>query len=242
MFIIGTVVILFGAYFVTYFIGTKATGQSRTGLRNRNISLLDRYAIARDKQFCIIEIAGKVYIVGVTNHTMTLLDTFDAAAFAKLTENNKDTTPWASTPVGQYGNKLTKMVVAFIAEKTGKNQQSGSINGRNVSSTSGDGTNETYETGRTGFAESMKEAKRAADDPQPETNAPPPVAAHSVRHPQPDTEQPETDDPQPVAAHSVRHPQPDKKDTPEPVGEDLFAMRSFASFMNDEPPENAEED
>jgi len=123
LFIIGTVAILFGAYFATYYIGKKASGQNRMGmgLRNRNIRLLDRFAVARDKSFCAVEIAGKVYIVGVTNHTMTLLDTLDAAAFAKLTEDNRDTaTPWNMTPVGRYGNKLTKKLVAFIAFKTGR--------------------------------------------------------------------------------------------------------------------------
>ena len=147
LFIIGTIVILFGAYYVTYFIGMKASGQTRAGLKNRNITLLDRYAIARDKQFCIIEIAGKVYIVGVTNHTMTLLDTFDAAAFAELTENNDENmTPWNMTPVGQYGNKLTRKVVAFIAEKTGKKKP------------------DVKKTGDTGFADNLKEAERAADN------------------------------------------------------------------------------
>jgi len=146
LFIIGTIVILFGAYYVTYFIGMKATGQTRAGLKNRSISLLDRYAIARDKQFCIIEIAGKVYIVGVTNHTMTLLDTLDAAAFAQLNKDNEENiTPWNMTPVGQYGNRLTRKVVAFIAEKTGRTQQG------------------FKNTGETDFADSLKEAEHAAD-------------------------------------------------------------------------------
>jgi len=120
MFIIGTVIILFGAYYVTYYVGLKASGQTRAGFKNRNIRLLDRYAISRDKQFCVLEVAGKVYIIGIANHSMTLLDTFDAAAFAKLTEDNQVTTPWNETPVGQYGNRITKKVVAFIAEKTGR--------------------------------------------------------------------------------------------------------------------------
>ena len=145
IFIIGTIVILFGAYYVTYYVGMKASGQTRAGLRNRNISLLDRYAIARDKQFCVIEIAGKVYIIGVTNHTMTLLDTVDAAAFAKLTKDNEDTTPWNMTPVGQYGNKLTRKLVAFIAEKTGRTQQNSSL------------------SGESDFAESFKEAQEAQE-------------------------------------------------------------------------------
>jgi len=146
LFIIGTIVILFGAYYVTYYVGMKATGQTRAGLRNRNITVLDRYAIARDKQFCIIEIAGKVYVVGVTNHTMTLLDTIDAAAFAEKTKDNNDSvTPWGLTPVGQYGNRLTKKVVEFIAVKTGKKQQY------------------QKKSGEIDFAESLKEAERNVD-------------------------------------------------------------------------------
>ena len=153
LFIVGTIVILFAAYYVTYFVGMKATGQTRAGLRNRNISLLDRYAISRDKQFCIIEIADKVYIVGVTNHTMTLLDTIDATVFAELTKDSGDNiTPWNMTPVGQYGNKLTRKVVDFIAEKTGKKQQYNNKTG------SGD------------FAESLKEAELAADEKSDEND------------------------------------------------------------------------
>ena len=120
IFIVGTIVILFGAYYVTYFVGMKASGQIRAGIKNRNITMLDRYAIARDKQFCIIEIAGKVYIVGISNHSMTLLDTLDAEKFAELTASDEEATPWNMTPVGQYGNKLTRKLVAFVAEKTGK--------------------------------------------------------------------------------------------------------------------------
>jgi len=143
LFIVGTIVILFGAYYVTYYVGMKATGQSRAGTKNRNISLIDRYAIAKDKQFCVIEVAGKVYIIGITNHSMTLLDTLDAAAFAKLTEDDGESTPWNMTPVGRYGNKLTRKLVAFVARKTGKVPQSKS----------------GAEEGEADFAESLKRAQ-----------------------------------------------------------------------------------
>ncbi|MCL2663817.1 MAG: flagellar biosynthetic protein FliO [Oscillospiraceae bacterium] len=159
LFIVGTIVILFGAYYVTYYIGMKASGQTRTGMKNRNINLLDRYAIARDKQFCIIEIADKVYVVGITNHTMTLLDTLDAAAFAELTESKEEkTTPWGMTPVGQYGNKLTRKVVEFIAEKTGKKQQY-----ENNAGTPADKRTDAPK-GTPDFTESMKEAERTANE------------------------------------------------------------------------------
>ena len=172
IFIVGTIVILFGAYYVTYYVGMKASGQTRAGLRNRNISLLDRYAISRDKSFCIIEIAGKVYIVGVTNNAMTLLDSFDAAAFAKLTEDSHEPVPWNMTPVGQYGNKLTKKLVAFVASKTGKAPPTTGVR----SETTG------VRSGESDFSVSMKEAERAANDtddssesvPPDETQAEPP--------------------------------------------------------------------
>ena len=149
LFIIGTVVILFGAYFVTYYVGMKASGQTRAGLRNRNINLIDRYAIARDKQFCVIEVAGKVYIVGITNHAIALLDTLDAETYAKLTENNAEATPWHMTPVGQYGNRLTRKVVNFIAGKLGK-----ADNSLQQSGTSGEAD----------FSSALEEAQRAAGD------------------------------------------------------------------------------
>ena len=161
VFIIGTIVILFGAYYVTYYVGMKASGQTRARFKNRNIILLDRYAIARDKQFCAVEIAGKVYIVGVTNHAMTLLDTVDAEAYAKLTENNEDNTPWNMTPVGQYGNKLTRKVVSFIAEKTGKKPVE-----KPVSQPAGEGPAETAEaaTDHQPFSDTLKKAQTSVDE------------------------------------------------------------------------------
>jgi len=158
MFIIGMVVVLFGAYYVTYYVGMKASGQTRGGMRNKNISVLDRYAISRDKQFCIIEVAGKVYLVGMTNHTMTLLDSFDAATFAELTEENDDSLPWNMTPVGQYGNKLTRKVVAFIAKKTGK--ASSATNEKNKDDADDINENKTESS----FSESLKNAQSDADD------------------------------------------------------------------------------
>jgi len=148
IFIISTIVILFGAYYATYYISMKASGQTRAGMRNRNIAIKDRYSIARDKSFCVMEIAGKVYIIGITNHTMTLLDTIDASDFAKKTKENPNAaqTPWGQTPVGQYGNKLTKKVVAFVATLLGKEPV------------------DDVERAGGNFSDNMKEAERKTDD------------------------------------------------------------------------------
>jgi len=82
-FFAGIIVIVFAVYFVTCFIGKKASGKSLNRLKNKNIDLIDRFAISKDKDFLLIEVKGKVYLIGITNQTMTLLDTLDAAAFSE---------------------------------------------------------------------------------------------------------------------------------------------------------------
>jgi len=161
VFIIGTIVILFGAYYVTYFIGTKASGQKIGTMRNRNISLHDRFAISRHASFCVVEIAGKVYVVGVTGNSMTLLDSLDAADFHERTKESgiQPMIPWANTPVGRYGNKLTKSLVAFIAAKTGRNlapEQSTTDN----------------DTADSNFSDSFREATEKSDTSLADINTP----------------------------------------------------------------------
>jgi len=135
--------------------------------------MLDRYAISRDKQFCIVEIAGKIYIIGISNHTMTLLDTLDAEVFAELTENDDEPVPWNMTPVGQYGNKLTQKLVAFVAEKTGKAGQKSKENEKNETSeetkTSEEQktSEEREKTEKANFSENLKEAELKSSEDQP---------------------------------------------------------------------------
>ena len=121
VFFVGLIIIIIAAYYVTYYIGLKASGRSRTGrLRNKNINLIDRFAISRDKGFYLVEIAGKVYVVGVSNQTMTLLDTLDAAAFSEAAAERRDTPQWQIMTEGKYTGPLTKKLAAFLAGKTGR--------------------------------------------------------------------------------------------------------------------------
>jgi flagellar biogenesis protein FliO len=161
----GVVGVIIGCYYVTYYISVKASGKSRGGLKNRNISLLDNYAFARDKSFCVVKIADKVYIVGVTNQTMTLLDTVDAAAFAEMTADNREMPAWNMTPVGMYGNKLTRKVVAFVAEKTGKTQRSDS-GGKESDFSANMKTKQQIDSEEwdSKFVESMKAAQYASEN------------------------------------------------------------------------------
>jgi len=119
--LVGIVIIILACYYVTYYIGVKASAQSRGRLRNKNINVLDRFAISKDKSFCLVEIAGKVYVVGITNQSMTLIDTIDAAAFAKeAAAERRDTAVWPAVQDGKIISRMTKRLAAFLAERMGR--------------------------------------------------------------------------------------------------------------------------
>ena len=122
--IVGIVVVIAGAYYATYFVGLKASGQSLGRFRsgNRSIKILERFSISKDKCFCVVEIAGRVYIVGVTNQSMTLLDTLDAEEFAEDTEKSGYRETWNPTAGGPFGGKLTNRLASFMAQRMGKTQ------------------------------------------------------------------------------------------------------------------------
>lgn len=118
-FIIGMIVIIVGAYYVTYYIGVKSSGMGRIRLKGRNIGLIDRFSISKDKSFCLVEVAGKVYLIGVTNQSMTLIDTLDAATFAGTAAERGDASSWR-TPGGRRARSMTEKLASFIAARMGK--------------------------------------------------------------------------------------------------------------------------
>ena len=135
MSLIGIVIILIAAYYATYYIGKVASGRtnSRVGNSNRRINLLERFAISKDKSFCIVEIAGKIYFIGITNQSMTLLDTLDADEFAETTGEYGQSPAWNAGPAKPFGGKLVNRLAAFMSakmEKTGNAKMGDSAKGR----------------------------------------------------------------------------------------------------------------
>ena len=120
VFFAGLIAIIFAAYYVTYYIGLKASGRSRGRLRNKNINIVDRFSISKDKSFCLVEIAGKVYVIGITNQTMTLIDTLDAAAFSEAAAEQHDKPLWQAGFNSRITGPMTKKLAAFLAKKSGR--------------------------------------------------------------------------------------------------------------------------
>ena len=152
--LIGIIIVIIAAYYATYYIGLKASGQNRgkNRGRNKNIIVRERFAISKDKSFCIVEIAGKIYVVGVTNQSMALLDTYDAAEFAKNEAENTDAAVWGAPPGGPFSGKYVNKLSSFMARRMGKSLGTGvSADMRNGS-----------------FADNMKSAQDRSVSGQPD--------------------------------------------------------------------------
>jgi len=139
----GIVVVIIACYYATYYLGTKASGRSSARNRGRNIALLDLFAISKDKSFCIIEVAGKIYVIGITNQSMTLIDTLDPEAYAEQTAQKNSPKAWYTPPGGRFGGKLFSSLTSFIAARNGR--------------TRGTGDNANTDSGT--FADSMNTAR-----------------------------------------------------------------------------------
>jgi len=148
----GIVVIIVACYYTTYYIGKKASGQShfRTSGKSMSINLRERFAISKDKSFCVVEMAGKIYFIGVTNQSMVLLDTLDPEKLAGCAAGRDEMPAWGMVPDGLPGGKLVNRLASFMAQRMGK--------ARGMGADGGKGSGE--------FAESMRSARERSDTGQ----------------------------------------------------------------------------
>ena len=66
--------VIFLAYYVTKFVAVK----SRTGFgKPRYFKLIDRFNISKDKMIVLVSVGQAAYLIGVTNQTVTLIDTIE---------------------------------------------------------------------------------------------------------------------------------------------------------------------
>lgn len=90
--------VVFAAYYVTRF----AADHARPGLGNlRGIRLLDRFVFSRDKMIVLVEVGGQVYMLGVTNQSINLIDTVEPGEFPEQRQR--------AGAVEGFGQLLTKL-------------------------------------------------------------------------------------------------------------------------------------
>lgn len=110
------VLVIFAAYFITKFVAVRANG---TGGRSRHIRIIDRFSVSKDKMFVLIAVGPSVYLVGVTNQGMTLLDKKTTGDF-----------PADAEPLRRPPGSLNDFISSFgkrrnaFTEKSGDNKSS----------------------------------------------------------------------------------------------------------------------
>ena len=83
--ILGFGAVLFAAYWLTRFIGSKMS-YSNTA---RHIKVLDRVFLGNEKSICIIEVGKRFFIVGVTKHHIEPIGELDESDLVPIL-NDKD--------------------------------------------------------------------------------------------------------------------------------------------------------
>ena len=73
------VLIIGAAYYVTKMVAKKSSGLTSRGV---DIKLLGSRSFGRDKHLVITEIGEKVYVLGLANQNITLIDTLSADEFS----------------------------------------------------------------------------------------------------------------------------------------------------------------
>ena len=129
--LIMVVVFIFGLFYLRAYILKKASGRNWGRLGTKNIIIHERFAIDRDKTFCLAEVSGKIYFIVFAGNSVTLLDSYDAAAFSEaaavpLDRDTVNSNPGTlvKIPVGNsFYARTTRSLARFIAARAGREEE-----------------------------------------------------------------------------------------------------------------------
>lgn len=75
LYLLGSVIIIAGAYYATYFLAKK-TGKMKSG---GTIRLVESFSLSKDKSIYLVGVKDKAYLIALTGQNVTLLDKIDIA-------------------------------------------------------------------------------------------------------------------------------------------------------------------
>jgi len=70
-----TVIVIAAAYYATYWVASR----SKRKLGGKHIRVVERFAISRDKELCLVEFNDKVYFIAITNNAIEAIDKIEAS-------------------------------------------------------------------------------------------------------------------------------------------------------------------
>jgi flagellar biogenesis protein FliO len=130
--IIVIVAVIAGAYYVTYFLGSRAARVQSA----REIKILDRFSLSKDKAFYLVQVKGKVYFIAMAHQSAALIDTFDGSEFESETPKRmsfKEALAFSSSSIRGAPGWLAGIISRGAAGKGGGDKDAGGETG-------GDGT------------------------------------------------------------------------------------------------------
>jgi len=65
------ILVIAGAYYCTKWISKRSLGTTK----NRNLKVVEKVALDKDKSFVTLKHNDKIYLVGITNQNITVIDT-----------------------------------------------------------------------------------------------------------------------------------------------------------------------
>lgn len=78
--IVGFVAVLFGAYFVTRFVASRAS-YSRG---SRYITIRDKVLVGNDRSICLVQVGKRFFLTGITSHHIECIGEIDESDLQPL--------------------------------------------------------------------------------------------------------------------------------------------------------------
>jgi flagellar biosynthetic protein FliO len=103
------------AYYATRFL----VGKTQTGNKKAGMKLLDRLYLSRDKYILVVKIAGKGYVLGVTNQSVSPIDTLSQEQLSQY----EQAPPASGGGSGTFSDRLKRLMQAPEALRSAREQQ-----------------------------------------------------------------------------------------------------------------------
>ncbi|MDR1117331.1 MAG: flagellar biosynthetic protein FliO [Oscillospiraceae bacterium] len=144
--VIGISLIIIAAYYVTYFYARKANGIQS----GRNMRVVDRLPISKDKAIFLIEANGKRYLVGMTSGGVALLDSYEGETDAEAADEGSRVLGAFKSDMtaGKLGSRLLEPLTGLL-KKTGSAPAKDETDDRVKIAGEEDGLDEVYRKLRT---------------------------------------------------------------------------------------------
>lgn len=103
---------IFAVLALTYYLSRWYARRMNTVIAGKHMKLIDRLPVSKNGSLMIVEIAGKQYVAGVSDHNVALMMELEEPIVAEPAEN----------PFGGSFSEAIKRMISGIKDAIGKNK------------------------------------------------------------------------------------------------------------------------